>query len=87
MILQPMFRKKILLLLNLLLLQKILQVWFLCLHLLILSIPYSTIIITLIFLANALTIHEPQTYHQAREDSNWVLAMKNELEALEKNDT
>lgn len=30
---------------------------------------------------------EPTSYHQALQDSRWVVAMKKELEALEKNNT
>lgn len=38
-------------------------------------------------LANVLSVHEPSSYNQAMQDTQWVDAMDNELEALEKNGT
>lgn len=39
------------------------------------------------FMTNMFTIKEPCSYHQAKQDINWIHAMNKELEALEKNDT
>ncbi|KAL9231947.1 hypothetical protein vseg_007105 [Gypsophila vaccaria] len=38
-------------------------------------------------LHNAMTVHEPTSYLQAKNDPNWVSAMSKELEALEANGT
>ena len=40
----------------------------------------------IVFVANVLDVHEPQTYQQAKDDLKWVDAMNKELLALESND-
>lgn len=39
------------------------------------------------FLCNSATIHIPSTFKQAALDSNWLIAMKNEIHAMESNFT
>lgn len=39
------------------------------------------------FIINISTIYEPPTYHQARENNNWITAIQSELAFLEKNNT
>jgi len=47
----------------------------------------SLLVVTQLFLSQPTTYFEPQNYEQASKDSNWVVAMNKELEALQANNT
>ncbi|KAL0417021.1 UNVERIFIED_CONTAM: Retrovirus-related Pol polyprotein from transposon RE1 [Sesamum latifolium] len=50
-------------------------------------IPDSFTLAHMCFVAQCSTMQEPKTYLQASKDANWVRAMQEELQALEKNGT